>query len=87
MKIESDSGSNQIEENTNINELSIQGVSANVDENILADHFSSHAVVEKQLLIDEEINASKLPETIFNNPQLWLTLNNKMYTECCNQKF
>lgn len=44
-------------------------MSVNLEEDILDDHDSSHAIVEKQLLIDEEINASKLFEIIFNDPQ------------------
>lgn len=43
-------------------------MSINLEENILGNHDSSHAVVEKPLLIDEEINALKLLEIIFNNP-------------------
>jgi len=39
-----------------------------LDENILIDHNLSHNIVDKQSLVDEEINVLKPPEIIFNNP-------------------
>ncbi|KAL4098376.1 hypothetical protein QTP88_023001 [Uroleucon formosanum] len=66
----------------NINEsLQIEidsGIPTELDENILVNHDLSHGIVEKQSLVDEEINVLKPLEIIFNNPQSWPTINDKL---------
>lgn len=57
------SGCRQVERTSNTNELSFQGIPVELDENILVDHDLSHGIVEKQSLVDEEINANMIEET------------------------
>lgn len=81
IKIKIDSGCSQIEQTSNINELSFQEIPLEIDENILVDHDLSNGITEKtekQSLVDEEINVLQPPEIIFNNPQSWPTITDKL---------
>ncbi|KAL4153192.1 hypothetical protein QTP88_001025 [Uroleucon formosanum] len=76
--VDEETSAKMIEGTSNTNEFSFQGIPVVLDENILVDHDLSHGIVEKQSLVDEEINVLKPPEIIFNNPQAWLIINDKL---------
>ncbi|KAL5244296.1 hypothetical protein ACI65C_011706 [Semiaphis heraclei] len=63
IQIKIDSDCSQIEQTSNINELSCQEISLEMDENILVDHDLSNSIVEKQSLVDEELNAKIIEGT------------------------
>ncbi|KAL4141548.1 hypothetical protein QTP88_004173 [Uroleucon formosanum] len=62
-----DSGCSQVEQTSNTNELSFQGIPVKLDENILIDHDLSHGIVEKQSLVHEETSAKMIEGTSNTN--------------------
>ncbi|KAL4098653.1 hypothetical protein QTP88_023213 [Uroleucon formosanum] len=76
--VDEETSAKMIEGTSNTNEFSFQGIPVVLDKNILVDHDLSHGIVEKQSLVDEEINVLKPSEIIFNNPQAWPTINDKL---------